>query len=73
MHLSTNLQEKVSSNNENPNTKFNNSKIFKSSVDHIAPLIKLSRKLTKLASKPRITKGLLNYIKTKNKLYKSYE
>ena len=39
-------------------------------MDHNAPLIKLSRKLTKLASKPRITKGLLNSIKTKNKLYK---
>ena len=39
-------------------------------MDHNAPLIKLSRKLTKLASKPWITKGLLNSIKTKNKVYK---
>ena len=39
-------------------------------MDHNAPLIKLSRKLTELASKPWITKGLLNSVKTKNKLYK---
>jgi len=45
-------------------------KIFKSSVDHNAPLIKLSRKMTKLASTPWIKKGLLNSIKTKNKLHK---
>ena len=71
MHLSTNLEENFTSNPENPNEEFNNFfKIFKSSVDHNAPLIKLSRKLTKLASKPWITKGLLNSIKTKNKLYK---
>jgi len=39
-------------------------------VDHNVPLIKLRRKLTKLASKPWITKGLLNSIKTIKKLYK---
>jgi len=39
-------------------------------VDQNAPFIKLSRKLTKLASKPWITKSLLNSIKPKNKLYK---
>jgi len=37
--------------------------------NHNAPLIKLSSQLTKLALKPWITKGLLNSIKTKNKLY----
>ena len=47
---------------------------YSNSLDHNAPLIKLSRKLTKLASKPWVTEGLLNSIKTKNKLYKkSYE
>ena len=39
-------------------------------MDHNAPLIKLSRKMTKLASTPWIKKGLLNSIKTKNKLHK---
>jgi len=48
-----NLEENFTSNPENPNEEFNNFfKIFKSSVNHNAPLIKLSRKLTKLASKP---------------------
>jgi len=66
MHLSTNLEENFTSNPENPNEDFNNFfLIFKSSVDHNAPLVKLSRKLTKLASKHWITKGLLNSIKTK--------
>jgi len=67
MHLSTNLEENFTSNPENPNEGFNNFfKIFKSSVEHNAPLIKLSSKLTKQTSKPWITKGLLNSIKTKN-------
>ena len=71
MHLSTNLEENFTSNPENPNEEFNNFfKIFQSSVDHNAPLIKLSRKLTKLALKPWRTKGLVNSIETKNKLYK---
>jgi len=43
---------------------------YSNSLDHNAPLIKLSSKLTKLASKPWVTKVLLNSIKTKNKLYK---
>jgi len=69
MHLSTNLEENFTSNPENPNEEFNNFfNVFKSSVDHNAPLIKLSRKLTKLASNPWITKGLLNSIKTKQTL-----
>jgi len=69
MHLSRNLEENFTSNHDNPNEEFNNLlKIFKLSVDHNVPLIKLSRKLTKLASKPWITKSLLNSIKTKNKL-----
>jgi len=64
------LGRKFASNSENPNEEFNNVfKIFKSSVDHNAPLIKLSKKLNKLASKLWITKGLLNSTKTKNKLY----
>jgi len=70
MHLSTNLEENFTSNPENPNEEFDNFKIFKSSVDHNAPLIKLIRKLTKLASKPWITKGLLNSIKTKTNFIK---
>jgi len=71
MHRSRNLEENFTSNPENLNEEFNNFfKIFKSSVDHNAPLIKLSRKLTKLASKPWIMKGLLNSFETKNKLYK---
>jgi len=46
------MEENFTSNPENPNKEFNNFfLIFKSSVDHNAPLIKLSRKLAKLASK----------------------
>jgi len=71
MHLSTNLQENFTNNHENPNEEFNNIfLIFKSSVEHNVTLIQ-SRKLTKPASKPWITKGLLNSIKTKNKFYKT--
>jgi len=71
MHLSTNLQENFTCNHENQNEEFNNFfVIFKSSVDHNVPLINLSRKLTKLPFRPWIPKGLLNSIKTKNKLYK---
>jgi len=34
------------------------------------PLVKLSRRKTKLASKPWITKGILKYIKTKKRLFR---
>ena len=69
MHPSTNVEVNFTSNPENPNEEFNNFlKIFKYSVDHNASLIKISRKWTKLAWKPWITKGLLNSIKTKTKL-----
>ena len=65
------LGRNISSNPENPNEEFNNFfNIFKSSVDHNAPLIKLSRKLTKLASKPWITKGLLILLKLKTNFIK---
>ena len=40
-------------------------------MDNNAPLIKLSKKLTKLASQPWTTQGLPNYVKTKNKLHKT--
>ena len=45
--------------------------IFKDVLDHHAPLKRLSRREAKISSKPWISKGILNSIRTKNKLYKS--
>ena len=39
-------------------------------VNTHSPLVKLSRRKTKLAAKPWITKGILKSIKTKNRLFR---
>jgi len=53
IHLATNFQENFTRNHENPIEEFNSFFfIFKSSSNLNAQLVKLSTKLTKLASKP---------------------
>ena len=50
--------------------KFTN--IVSSTIDKHAPLTKLSRRQLKLYSKPRLTKGIINSIKNKRKMFKSH-
>ena len=50
--------------------KFTN--IASSTIDKHAPLTKLSRRQLKLYSKPRQTKGIINSIKNKRKMFKSH-
>ena len=45
---------------------------IKTAIDNHAPLVKLLRRLKQLQAKPWITKGILNSIKTKQKLHKSH-
>ena len=41
-------------------------------IDRHAPLKKLSRRQRRFKSKPWITKGLYNLIKTKRRMFKTY-
>ena len=50
--------------------KFTN--IVSSTIDKLAPLTKLSRRQLKLYSKPWLTKGIINSIKNKRKMFKSH-
>ena len=50
--------------------KFTN--IVSSTIDKHAPLTKLSRRQLKLYSKPWLTKGIINSIKNKRKMFKSH-
>ena len=45
---------------------------LKIAIDNHAPLVKLSRRQKRLQTKPWITKGILNLIKTKQNLHKSH-
>ena len=45
---------------------------IKTTIDNHAPLVKLSRRQKRLQAKPWITTGILNSIKTKQKLHKSH-
>ena len=46
--------------------------IFKDILDRHAPLRPMSKKEQCLSNKPWITPGILNLIKTKNKLFENY-
>jgi len=60
-------------NSQDPNTAYNNfTSIYESIYEKCFPYVTVKHKKAKLNSKPWITKGLFQSIKTKSKLYKAY-